>query len=280
MKSLQVKKILIFIVLILTSIKSYNQEIKNDFPYELNLKKDAIIFSSGVFVNLGYIYLRETTKIDFLSETELNNLNANDINSFDRYATENWSPKHSEASSIIKNTLRYSPAIFFIPYLKRESWNKLFTLGVIYMEGYLLSSNLTGCTKRLVQRKRPYLYNTTSISEDEKYQLSQENNAYYSFYSGHTSSAFYSASFISKVFSDIYGRSGWSYTITAVSYSAAATVGYLRITSGNHFPTDVIVGAIIGSTFGLLIPELHKKKNDKLLIYLSSNNQIGLIYTF
>jgi membrane-associated phospholipid phosphatase len=33
----------------------------------------------------------------------------------------------------------------------------------------------------------------------------------------------------------------------------------LRVGSGEHFWTDVLVGAVVGSAFGVLIPTLHRR---------------------
>jgi membrane-associated phospholipid phosphatase len=37
--------------------------------------------------------------------------------------------------------------------------------------------------------------------------------------------------------------------------------GLSRINTHNHFPTDAIVGYIVGAAIGYLIPELHKYEN-------------------
>ena len=38
----------------------------------------------------------------------------------------------------------------------------------------------------------------------------------------------------------------------------AAATALLRIFSGNHFPTDVAAGAVIGTIYGIGVPWLHK----------------------
>jgi membrane-associated phospholipid phosphatase len=42
-----------------------------------------------------------------------------------------------------------------------------------------------------------------------------------------------------------------------VLYGAATGVGALRVAAGKHFPTDIIVGAVLGSAIGWLVPTLH-----------------------
>ena len=67
------------------------------------------------------------------------------------------------------------------------------------------------------------------------------------------------ATFTSKVFMDIHGRSTLSYVIWGSTLSVAAATGYARVKSGVHFPTDVIAGALVGGAIGYLVPALHKK---------------------
>lgn len=64
-----------------------------------------------------------------------------------------------------------------------------------------------------------------------------------SFFSGHTSTAFAGASASCYLEKD-YCISG---------YTLAAAVGYLRIAADRHWASDVIVGALVGST-GQLLP--------------------------
>jgi len=55
-------------------------------------------------------------------------------------------------------------------------------------------------------------------------------------------------------------------TAKTLIWTAAALIpavtGLSRINTHNHFPTDVIVGYIVGAAIGYLIPELHKYENE------------------
>lgn len=131
----------------------------------------------------------------------------------------------------------------------------------MYLQVYGFTRGITTNTKSFSARIRPYLYNT-SFTADERYYF-QGNEAHYastSFFSGHTAMSFASAVFLSKMFTDIYGKSTWSYIIWGTSMMAATSVAYFRVASGEHFTTDVIAGAVIGSAIGYLIPVLHTKR--------------------
>ena len=73
-----------------------------------------------------------------------------------------------------------------------------------------------------------------------KYTVDKErpNGEKYSFPSGHTSFAFQGATFIHR-------RYGFYYSLLA--YVGAVYVGYSRVDSKNHYTSDVIAGALIGS---------------------------------
>ena len=45
--------------------------------------------------------------------------------------------------------------------------------------------------------------------------------------------------------------------MTASSFGLATTVGIIRMSSGNHFATDVLAGAAIGTICGFIVPFFH-----------------------
>jgi membrane-associated phospholipid phosphatase len=74
-----------------------------------------------------------------------------------------------------------------------------------------------------------------------------------SFPSGHASGAFA----VATVFSGVYGEQHpW---VSWVGYGTAGLVGVSRVALGRHFPSDVIVGAAIGNSFGRMALE----RNDR-----------------
>jgi len=97
--------------------------------------------------------------------------------------------------------------------------------------GYLLSTIITQGTKRIVQRDRPYVSYPFIIRRVEE--------SGYSFPSGHTSSAFYSAASLSLLYPKWY--------VIAPAFLWAGTVGWARMYEGVHYPSDVFVGAIVGA---------------------------------
>jgi hypothetical protein len=67
-----------------------------------------------------------------------------------------------------------------------------------------------------------------------------------SFPSGHAMGAFA----VATVFSGVYKEHRW---VPWVAYGAAGLVGASRIALGRHFPSDVIVGGILGNSFGRMV---------------------------
>ena len=273
------KKHFYFILFIfLICFSNVNSQTK-EFPYKLKKTNDIILLTTAFSTSLIFYYIDNNFPIDYLSDNEIIKLTREDINSFDRSATYNWSEKSDKASDYLKLGMQYAPVLLAFPEIKNKNWNTILTLGVMYFEGYLLNSSLTGSTKLVVQRKRPFLYNT-SLDDAKRIDLGASESSYKSFYSGHSSSTFFNAVFISQVITDVYGKSTFSYIVWGLSLSAAAATGYLRYDAGQHFPTDIIVGAITGSAIGYLIPLLHKTKTDRIMIFVTNEKGIGMVINF
>ena len=80
-----------------------------------------------------------------------------------------------------------------------------------------------------------------------------------SFPSGHTTMAFAGAAFTTMVYCQCYPDSKWTYAVAGVSFGLAALTGALRMASGNHFFTDVLAGAVLGTACGFAVPYMHTK---------------------
>ena len=104
---------------------------------------------------------------------------------------------------------------------------------------------ITHAVKRTVNKQRP-------------------NGGDHSFPSGHTSAAFQGAAFI-------HARYGSTYAIPA--YVAATFVGYSRVESKNHYTTDVIAGAALGTACSFYVTEPNQ---DYVVQPIADNGNYGL----
>jgi membrane-associated phospholipid phosphatase len=148
-----------------------------------------------------------------------------------------------------------------------RNFSNSFTYLVMYAESALIANGISRTVKTVFQRNRPYVYNDSLSLKDR---TASDWNL--SFPSNHTVNAFNSAVFISTVFTLTNPDSKWVPVVWSVSLSAAVATGILRVTAGEHYPTDVIAGAVLGSLTGLFIPLLHKvnKKNLSVVPVVSS----------
>ena len=115
----------------------------------------------------------------------------------------------------------------------------------------LLNTASTTLLKNVVKRERPY--NTyTGIFPDKI-------ESDFAFPSGHTSSAFATATSLA------IATKKWYVAVPAFAWSAG--VGYSRIYVGQHYPSDVIMGALVGSSSALIChwatKQLAKRKKIK-----------------
>ncbi len=235
------------------------------FPYKLT-KKDFFIAPLSVAAYYGSDELGKK-KDHNLTIDQIAKLDRTDINRFDRNATYHWNRAMDKTSNVLYKTLPYLPAIVVIPELAKKEWNNGLTLGVMYLEVFWLTTGVTDITKSLTGRIRPYLYNTSFTPEQRfRFQNTEAPTASTSFISGHSSRTFAFAVFTSKTFTDIYGKGTLSTIVWATSLSAASLTAYSRVAAGEHFPTDVLAGAIVGSAIGYFIPVLHKNTPDNLSV--------------
>lgn len=107
----------------------------------------------------------------------------------------------------------------------------------------LTSAVLTTTLKFAIDRDRPF------VTYPDIQKLTGAGSP--SFPSGHTSEAFATATSLSLAFPKWY--------VIAPSFLWASTAGYSRMHLGVHYPSDVLVGALIGSGSAWLCYELNKR---------------------
>ena len=224
--------------------------------YYLSLQVDIPLISAGAVSLAGGHYFGN--KQNALTAGEISSSDRKEVNSFDRPATCNYSETSDKWSDYTMNVLFASPVLLagF-----EEPRNDIFIIAVMYLESIALESGLCSIVKSTADRRRPYVYN-----DDVPLEKKTDKNSARSFYSGHTSSAFNSAVFLSTVFSDYYPDSDMRIVVWSASLLLASATGYLRYSAGMHFPSDIITGAAAGALTGYMVPALHRKSNSPLSV--------------
>lgn len=116
------------------------------------------------------------------------------------------------------------------------------------------AGGLYSLTAGLTARKRPYV-----CSKDAPLTAKTDKQATNSFYAGHTAATAAATFFVAKVYHDFNPSSTARPYIWAAAAIVPVAVGYLRIRAGKHFSSDNIIGYAVGSSIGILVPELRKR---------------------
>ena len=177
-------------------------------------------------------------------------LDRNTVNSFDRPFMFEYNKTLDKTATALDFSLLLTPSIIAL-----GGNSQISTLTVMYAETILSSWAIKEVLKNTIERSRPYMYyDNPPIEEKDKWNKS--------FPSGHTTLAFATASFTSFVFSKYYPDSKWKLPLEISLYTIAGTTAVLRVLSGNHFVSDVLSGALIGTLCGIGIPLLHTINTD------------------
>jgi membrane-associated phospholipid phosphatase len=133
---------------------------------------------------------------------------------------------------------------------------KLASLGLHGTEALLIGEASAAVLKTLVGRQRPYVVPRNASS----YQLMRghQSNAYRSFPSGHSVAAFAAAAAVTAETSRNDPSSTWY--VAPVMYGGAALVGISRMYNNQHWASDVLIGAGIGTFAGLKVVRFHDSR--------------------
>lgn len=164
--------------------------------------------------------------------------------------------------------LPYLPALFYgtQTFVRSRTGRPLFTHGDVnpdhrlwaYIEAIGWTALLTGVTKVTVGRERPYVV----LDHPELAAPTSERNL--SFFSGHAAASFCAASFVALDFSDTLRagalrRAGpvrrfllGTLAPYTAAFGVAGLVGFSRIVDQQHWASDVITGAAVGTAAGHL----------------------------
>jgi len=242
------------------------------FPFETKIQKEFFTIFSGYL-----LYIAGDFSINHIPDPIIVTHNRSQINVFDRFTADNYSKHDARLSEYTSKTAIYIPALTTLGLMKTDRRTFISTcsqIGIMYFETTLITSGLTNIAKGTFRRYRPYCYNE-NVPVSKK--LKPDCRA--SMWSGHTSSAFAGAVFAGTIMNEILPSSIPTRFVWITGITASAATAYLRVQSGEHFPSDVLAGAAIGSLTGWIIPEIHKRKTN-ITLYPAGERGICLNIVF
>ncbi len=132
---------------------------------------------------------------------------------------------------------------------RADGQRRLQSLGLHSVESILIADVVGGTIKYVAGRARPY----ADIENPADFQLFRgfSDNKYRSFPSGHTINAFAFASTLTREVQFWYPRS--AFYVGTVFYGGATLMGLSRIYNNQHWASDVMGGAAIGTLIGVKV---------------------------
>jgi membrane-associated phospholipid phosphatase len=147
----------------------------------------------------------------------------------------------------------------------RLNFDGAWQLSMINWQAESLAATLTRLSHRTVGRARPSLQECARdpAYSDDCVPEAEERTA--SFVSGHTSMAMTGAALVCAHHQalPLYGNAIVDGTVCGLALAAASTNGILRIMAGQHWPTDVVAGIVIGLGTGYGLPHLLHYRNGR-----------------
>lgn len=140
----------------------------------------------------------------------------------------------------------------------RDGGRALVVDAIMYTEAIAITQAFTGATKIGVRRPRPIDYVRCPEGNASSSQC-MDTDLQLSFFSGHASTTgaiVGVASYLAFVRSG--PRSARPWITLGVGVLTTAFVSYERVRSGEHFPSDVIMGSLAGAAVGVLVPHFHR----------------------
>lgn len=174
-------------------------------------------------------------------------LDSSEVNAFDRLSMQPYSKPLDTTASVLQFAIIATPAVFAAA--PSDTWS---AIGFQYAETMMLAQGFAWAGKLLFDRARPYTYFAGAPSD-----ALSDGDWLCSTPSGHATRSFAAAVFTATTFCSIFPESKAKIPVVAATVGSAAAVAILRVMSGNHFATDVIAGAALGSFCGFIVPWLH-----------------------
>ncbi len=222
---------------------------------------------------LNYSGLATLAKEEVTLE-ELNSITSSQVIGIDRVALRQAVDQRFDAGSVsdvIASIALFSPILLNLDAKIRKDWLEV---SLISLEGILLGANFFAWgPTRFVDRLRPIVYYDELDFEERAYKFNRN-----SFFSGHVAWAASAAYTSATIYADYHPQVN-KWLIYGLASLPPAAVGYYRYRALKHYPSDIIVGHLVGLAAGIFVPRWHRKgKSNQNLTVAISGGGIGLRY--
>jgi membrane-associated phospholipid phosphatase len=228
------------------------------YDVDLPLEASLTAASFGLFIVMDML-IKPTLEGDISCRRPIGNgrCNPDDLIAFDRYAVGRSSKEWEALSDVALFTSIAIPVL----YLGLESivlptttpWGDFAGDMLIVAEAMALTGAFQNLIKFAVRRPRPVRY--TDLQEPLT-----PFDAELSFPSGHAAMVASATTALTTTLFLRHPDSPMRWVVLGAGATLTALTAFARVESGNHFPTDVIVGSFIGAFSGFVVPYLHRKK--------------------
>lgn len=252
---------------LVTVFLSFPLQSRADDVFCMKRRRDFLLLGGG-----ATLFALGTYFCSRMDPPDMAKLDRGKIFFVDRFAVD-LSCESTEFASDV--TCGVSMGIPLVLALSSRKWQTIRQDFLMYTEATLFAQGLAQLSKAIFKRPSPYAY---SIAESRARHLTKDAGR--SFFSGHTAAAFCGAVFAGTVFQRRYPKSPWVKPVWILGLTTATATAVLRVTSGNHFPTDVMVGALVGSLTGWFIPRLYRCKREERGFSMMVGERIGVQLRF
>lgn len=240
------------------------------YCYKLKNKVEIpIVVAGAAFTAYNFSRISKKTASD---NSFVEALTKKDVNWFDRWGVRPYSKNTDNASYIPFYISMPLPLIVIA--IDRKMRKDFYKLTFLYVEAITTTGILYSSAAGYVNRLRPLVYSAETPLDKRTVSDSKK-----SFFAGHVALVATSTFFIARILADYYPDSRYKWLYYGVAGIMTAGTGYMRQAAGEHFLSDIMLGAAVGTLSALLIPSLHQHKlirSQRLRIFPSGLHGAGL----
>ncbi len=249
-------------------------------PYQVNPLISLPLAVGGLLLQpLG---VSNNQKKPGISNETLAELEMKNVNFFDRIALRQNLSTRKKAGKFSDVGLIFGAASPLLLFLDRKSRRNWVDFTIMHLEAQAIAGNLQSWGPfgpLLIDRYRPIVYYANAPLEERNFGALRN-----SFYSGHTSVAAAGTFLTAQVYLDHHPElRGKRWLIYGLAAIPTAWVGVNRVRALRHFPTDSLVGGLVGAATGIFVPWLHRQLKGKMsvsMLYEEEFKGMALILRF